>query len=1054
MPDEPRTACLARAAAVLLLTLAALAASVPDAHAQTNTETRYEVGDVITTMPTGIWSPDRLSGGVAFRFVDGKADIRFGNGGLIEENGYRYTCESAGGCHVNDREVDAGTIVEIFSGDQPDPDPDPDPDPGVGGVCSRTRQVRDAIVAASPVTTCSAVTDAHLAAIPELNLPSAAITSLQAEDFAGLSALEYLILYDNQLSSLPAGVFAGLSALRWLQLDSNQLSSLPAGVFAGLSTLEVLYLYDNQLSSLPADVFAGLSALRELLLYSNQLSSLPAGVFAGLSALEVLQLFDNQLSSLPEGVFAGLSALMGLDLDDNPVDPLPVTVSLVSAGTGAFKATVHTGAPFNMVVPVSVTNGVIDGGATTVTIPTGSVEIGPLAVTRTPGATGAVTADIGTLPGLPTNVDPGGPLRHRGYALVKSADLPLEVIATIVPGPPKALTATAGDTQVTLEWSIPTNNGDSAIIRYEYMHENKAWTSTGGTGTSYTVTDLTNGQSYTFEVRAVNTQGAGPAARVTATPAAPGAGLAPADQAAFDSLAVGKQIVNPVSDGRLVFLSPGRIREFDQGESYDGDYQYVNTGENTGTLTYTYDVTGNTPDVEKSVIEFTFTSMTAGTAVYTYTERGSPPETVRLSFEFINAPAEPVVEGDRAVLEEFYDATNGANWSSSTNWKTEALLGDWVGVKTDASGRVAELHLRENQLSGSIPNSLGTLFNLQELFLSGNQLSGSIPSSLGTLSNLQVLSLSAGNDELCAPNDEAFQAWLKSIGDLRWTGPTCTADVVQPKPEDEVQATVEAAVAAGGGLRAGGPPVTIDMSTLFSFGAGGNADTDYAAQSSDPALVLAEVTDERLVLTPGNALPAGASSSLAVGATETLDGDPARATITVTAVRAGEMAEVEFTVEVEAAPADEPTPTMLTLSAAPAPAEGGNPVTVTATLDNPATANGLTVTLTTSGTATLDTDYTLSSTTITLAAGETVGTVTITITDDAEDDDGETIVIDAESTSPALTAEPLTLTIEDNDVTPVPALPLGGAMLLGLLLTLLGAVRMRMRDRTDIAQSY
>ena len=152
--------------------------------------------------------------------------------------------------------------------------------------------------------------------------------------------------------------------------------------------------------------------------------------------------------------------------------------------------------------------------------------------------------------------------------------------------------------------------------------------------------------------------------------------------------------------------------------------------------------------------------------------------------------------------------------------------------------------------------------------------------------------------------------------------------------------------------------------------------------------------------------------------------------------------------------ADEPTPTMLTLSADPAPAEGGNPVTVTATLDNPAPANGMTVTLTTGGTATLDTDYTLSSTTITLAEGETAGTVTITVTDDAEDDAGETIVIDAESTSPALTAEQLTLTIEDNDVTPVPALPLGGAMLLGLLLTLLGAVRVRKRDRTDIAQSY
>ena len=37
-------------------------------------------------------------------------------------------------------------------------------------------------------------------------------------------------------------------------------------------------------------------------------------------------------------------------------------------------------------------------------------------------------------------------------------------------------------------------------------------------------------------------------------------------------------------------------------------------------------------------------------------------------------------------------------------------------------------------------------------------------------------------------------------------------------------------------------------------------------------------------------------------------------------------------------------------------------MTVTATLDNPAPANGMTVTLTPGGTATLDTDYTLSST--------------------------------------------------------------------------------------------
>ena len=54
----------------------------------------------------------------------------------------------------------------------------PDAQAQVGGVCSRTLQVQEALVAAAAVTTCSAVTDAHLATITELNLTSASITSL------------------------------------------------------------------------------------------------------------------------------------------------------------------------------------------------------------------------------------------------------------------------------------------------------------------------------------------------------------------------------------------------------------------------------------------------------------------------------------------------------------------------------------------------------------------------------------------------------------------------------------------------------------------------------------------------------------------------------------------------------------------------------------------------------------------------------------------------------------------------------------------------------------
>ena len=106
---------------------------------------------------------------------------------------------------------------------------------------------------------------------------------------------------------------------------------------------------------------------------------------------------------------------------------------------------------------------------------------------------------------------------------------------------------------------------------------------------------------------------------------------------------------------------------------------------------------------------------------------------------------------------------------------------------------------------------------------------------------------------------------------------------VQAKGPDEVQANVDAAVAAGGGLRAGGPPVTIDMSALFSFGDGGSADTTFTARSSHPAVVTADTTDGSLVLTPG-------------------DPAPVTITITVTATRADDTAEVEFTVEIEPEP--------------------------------------------------------------------------------------------------------------------------------------------------------
>ena len=109
---------------------------------------------------------------------------------------------------------------------------------------------------------------------------------------------------------------------------------------------------------------------------------------------------------------------------------------------------------------------------------------------------------------------------------------------------------------------------------------------------------------------------------------------------------------------------------------------------------------------------------------------------------------------DRRALEELYHKTDGANWANSRNWLSEAPLGDWHGVSTDADGRVAELRLDGNQLRGAIPPKLGQLSNLKVLTLGSNQLSGMIPPELGRLEDLTYLRLTSGNRFTgCVPSE-------------------------------------------------------------------------------------------------------------------------------------------------------------------------------------------------------------------------------------------------------------------------------------------------------------
>ena len=249
-----------------------------------------------------------------------------------------------------------------------------------------------------------------------------------------------------------------------------------------MAALTELHLYNNQLTALPESVFNGLSALRSLDLHGNLLTTLPEGMLSGLTSLTTLNLESNRLTTLPESIFAGPTGITRLAMGGNAADPLPLDVFLEKTGEGQFKAVAPTGAPFEIVLPLNVANGTINGGATTITIPTGSVESAPLTVSRTPGTTLAVIADIGTLPGLPRNQ------YHYGYALVKSTDLPVKVTEGDI-GETLAFTMTVG--RLGQNTQYPTNRFGFARPRSPFWPHGSFSTQTFSyKGITYTVTAL------------------------------------------------------------------------------------------------------------------------------------------------------------------------------------------------------------------------------------------------------------------------------------------------------------------------------------------------------------------------------------------------------------------------------------------------------------------------------------------------------------------------------------------------------------------------------------
>jgi hypothetical protein len=129
----------------------------------------------------------------------------------------------------------------------------------------------------------------------------------------------------------------------------------------------------------------------------------------------------------------------------------------------------------------------------------------------------------GALTGTPTNSNAGtnsniliSATNSTGTATLSAFTITITAAIT-VPGAPTSITATPGNSQATVTFSLPADIGGSAITSYTVKSNPAGGTDSnaGTTATSHAITGLTNGIAYTFTCTANNAAGTGPASAIS-----------------------------------------------------------------------------------------------------------------------------------------------------------------------------------------------------------------------------------------------------------------------------------------------------------------------------------------------------------------------------------------------------------------------------------------------------------------------------------------------------------------------------------------------------------
>ena len=640
---------------------------------------------------------------------------------------------------------------------------------------------------------------------------------------------------------LPAAL-GSLSRLERLFLEANLLTgSIPAAL-GNLSNLENLYLFDNFLSGPIPDAIGNLSNLEELALNENALTGpipeslgnllnlywldlstnaltgpVPAAL-GSLSNLEALYLDSNGLTGPLPSELTRLSRLLSLRIEDSrlcaPADrAFQAWLAMLTTLSGSTCSTTGNRAP----VALNPTNrGVTltargsdsdrelaglfsdpDNDRLTYTSSSSDTQIVTASITNNNRILSLVPGQAGTATLTVTARDSGG-LTATHTIRVTVNTQPTGNRAPIALNPHSAVTLDAGSS---LGLSLRRLFRDPDNDRLTY--------SPSSSDTQIVTASITNNNS---TLRLVSRQAG--TATLTVTGQDPG-GLTATQtiRVTVDTGPTGNR-----SPEALDTIPPQNIDE--GGRTVPVSLLKYFRDPDNDRLTYTAESSDTqivTVGVTLGVVWLVPRNIGTATVTVTAQDPSGRTATQEIEVTVLSGP-----EYDAEVLARFYDATGGARWFDSRNWKTEAPAGDWFGVSTEFNrvtslrlvgnslagplpaalgflSELTDLNLSANRLTGPLPEWMGNLSNLESLSLDSNRLTGPLPATLGQLSNLRYLDLSGNeltgpipleltqlsrleyldirNTALCVPPADAYQEWLAAID--RFLGSKCSVSSIE-----------------------------------------------------------------------------------------------------------------------------------------------------------------------------------------------------------------------------------------------------------------------------------